>query len=489
MKRLRRPYMHSAFLPPGLVVDHWRVVSRQGRGTYGTVYQVVEVGREQAGPVAFKIAVYEGDRRFEREVSLLGRIHHPSVPRLLGYGEWGASPGVFYPYVVMEWVEGARLYDWAGAHSASSRRVLVMLSQVARALEATEQAGGVHRDVKGANVLVRAADGRAMLTDFGAGHYAGAETLTAHALPPGTPAYRSPEAWQFELRHGHEARAHYPARPTDDLFALRVTAYRLVTGEYPPPTEPGVEGADIWHVEGAGPRPPMALNPRVEPQLSALVLKMLSVSPKARGTVRQMAEALEQAARSAGLGADQPLFGWERVEGGRRTAVASSKAEEPAQQHQAAAGRVPSREASGNLAGALWVAVQVLVVFVVLSRPEPEPELEDLEPMPMLAQEEALDAGAADAGTVGLGDAVSEAPVAIAAPVPFQRAFGADLPKGPLPGQRRPPCGRGRVEINEACWMKLDERPPDCPEGDSYEWRGACYAPVFSSRRPATSNP
>jgi hypothetical protein len=101
MKELRRPYLHSSFLPPEMVVDRWRILGRQGRGTYGTVYRAEEVGREHAGPVAFKIAVYEGDPRFKKEVGLLGRIHHPSVPGLLGYGEWRASPGVFYPYVVM----------------------------------------------------------------------------------------------------------------------------------------------------------------------------------------------------------------------------------------------------------------------------------------------------------------------------------------------------------------------------------------------------
>ncbi|MBN1204892.1 MAG: serine/threonine protein kinase [Myxococcaceae bacterium] len=486
MKNLRTPYVHPAFLPPELVVDHWRVLSRRGRGTYGAVYQAVEVGREQAGPVAFKIAVYEGDRRFEREVELLGRIHHPSVPRLLGYGAWRGPTGLFFPYVVMEWVEGACLYDWASAHKPTSRQVLVMLSQVARALEATEEAGGVHRDVKGANVLVRQADGRAMLTDFGAGRYAGAETLTLYALPPGTAAYRSPEAWQFDLRHGLQSRAHYPASATDDLFALGVTGYRLVTGEYPPPTEPGVDGADIWHVEGAGPRPPMALNPRVEPQLSALILKMLSVRPNARGTVRGMAEALEQAAKSAGLGADQPLFGWERVEEAVKPAAARSEAEEPVQQPRAAAGRVPSREPSGAWAVPLAVAALVLLA-VVMSRPEPEPDLEAPEPLPMLVQEEGRDAGTADAGTVGLSDIVLEVPVAIAAHEPDWSVSSTDIPKEPLQGQRRPPCIKGLVEIRGGCWLKHDSRPPDCPDF-AYEWGTGCYVPVFSRARPRTTS-
>jgi serine/threonine protein kinase len=49
--------------------------------------------------------------------------------------------------------------------------VLQVLAQLARALEATHACHAVHRDVKGDNVRVRSADGRAVLLDFGAGNY------------------------------------------------------------------------------------------------------------------------------------------------------------------------------------------------------------------------------------------------------------------------------------------------------------------------------
>jgi serine/threonine protein kinase len=55
-------------------------------------------------PVALKVAQWAEDPRFEREVGLLSRVHHPSLPQLLDRGWWRSSTGEVYPYLVMEWI-------------------------------------------------------------------------------------------------------------------------------------------------------------------------------------------------------------------------------------------------------------------------------------------------------------------------------------------------------------------------------------------------
>jgi serine/threonine protein kinase len=102
-----------AMLPPGIQVGSWRVVNLHGSGSYGVVYRVERAGQEDAGPFALKVAKHPLDPRFEREWALLSRIRHVNVPRFEVQG-WVTLPGgVPYPYVVMEWVEGVPLYEWA----------------------------------------------------------------------------------------------------------------------------------------------------------------------------------------------------------------------------------------------------------------------------------------------------------------------------------------------------------------------------------------
>ncbi|HEX8701883.1 MAG TPA: serine/threonine-protein kinase, partial [Myxococcaceae bacterium] len=231
MKRNAALELNPASLPVGTVVGPWRVEGWAGRGSYGAVYRAVRVGREEAGSVALKLAVHPEDPRFEREVNLLSRLRHPNVPSHLGHGVWRLPGGAEHPYLAMQWIQGSPLYDWAAQRNPTSRQVLRVLAQATRALEAVHAAGAVHRDVKGANVLVRLGDGRVFLSDFGSCRYAGASTLTPRAFPVGTPAYRGPEPWRFALRFLNVPTARYKATPADDLFALGVTAYRLVTDE------------------------------------------------------------------------------------------------------------------------------------------------------------------------------------------------------------------------------------------------------------------
>ncbi len=446
-------------LSPGTQIGAWWVLGFRGRGIYGTVYAVQRVDREQAGPAALKLAIYPADPRFERETELLARIRHPSVPRLIDSGLWRAPSGGSHPFVVMECVEGVPLYTWAERRNPSSRQVLAVLAQAAGALQATHEVSSVHRDVKGDNMLVRHSDGRLFLTDFGTGYFAGATRLTPMPMLPGTPAYRSPEMWQYIQRAGPDANAPLMARPADDVFALGVTAYRLVTETYPPFTDPCTPEGQLWRTGGV--TPPRQLNPRVDAQLNALILRMLSPRPEERGTAGELAAAMERGVAHAGPSADTPLFE-------RETQAASEWTEGE---------RVKARSWLPWLAAAMALGLWPGKPGWLRTKP------------PLTA-----DRGGgsnADGDAVSLGDsAVSSSDAPAKAP---KDAIAKELPKQPQPGQLRPDengyCRKDLVALNGGCWLKLNVKPDECRGHDVYLYQGGCYFPIPASRPQPTSEP
>ncbi|MDY7226036.1 serine/threonine protein kinase [Hyalangium rubrum] len=458
-------------LRSGTRIGNWRLSALRGRGTYGAVYSAVSADVELA---ALKLAIYPRDPRFEREVELLCRIRHPGVPRLLDAGWWRHPVGRLHPYLVMEWVEGVSLYAWAAARNPSSRQVLGLLAQAARALQATHEVSGVHRDIKGTNVLVRPTDGRLFLTDFGSGYFSGASRLTPLPMLPGTPAYRSPEAWYSIQSAGPLATSPALARPADDVFSLGVMAYRLVTNEYPPFTNPHLEEGRCWRPGGGGPRPPRQLNPRVDAQLNALILRMLSVQPAERGTAGELAEAMERGVAHAGPSADAPLF--ERETRAPEAAQADATAHDHGEQRQA---EEPARTVVSRVRRWLpWLtAVGALWLWPA------EPGSVRTEEYPSMAH----DAKRA----TSVGDTALSASAA-SSNVPNREAIALEIPKQPLPGQRKPDgkgrCIKHQIALNGGCWWKVDLEVDDCP-GTGYVYQGGCYIPIFLPGRQPTSAP
>jgi eukaryotic-like serine/threonine-protein kinase len=387
----------------------------------------------------------------------------------------------------MEWIRGRPLYEWARMHNPTCREVLRVLAQVAWALEVLHRGECLHRDVKGDNILVEP-EGRAVLTDFGSGTWKGAPPLTERVVPPNTREYRSPESLRFEWGNWRTQGAHYESRPADDLYALGVTAYRLVTGVYPPPgTDPEALKAQ-FQVPLPQRRPPHEFNRRVVPKLSALIERMLAKEPEARGTAREVAEAAESAAEHARAEANVPFLDLEwpdakaravpihalPVSGAARPVIEATPAKTVLVRRKHLVRSWPRRP------GFAAATFGLLAVGTCWMSPGPQGE------QPALVQAEAP-----DAGTRGLGDSTSTTRLTPREPsvAPGNKSIAQQVPDEPLPGQMRAPCrGQGQLEINGGCWRRFAD-PPPCEDG-IYEWKGACYWPVQRPRvQPRTSKP
>ena len=467
MDRAPAPAPHPAHLPPGSVVGSWRVVGWAGRGVHGAVYRAVPIGREHAQPVALKLALLPRDPRMAREVELLSRLRHSSIPRLVEHGQWQSPFGVPHPYIIMEWVDGVPLYDWAQQHAPSPSRVLRMLAQLASALHELHSHGGVHRDVKGGNILVRHSDSRAFLTDFGSSTYEGATTLTPPAFVPGTPAYRSPEAALIELRSLRDPQVRYTAGPADDLYALGVTACQLVTGDYPALGVAYQDERGNWQVESVVPPPALLDDTRVPAPLQELILRMLSVRPEKRGTAAELAGLLERAAERLAPVSAAPSH-----------AKLSPQAKPFKLRAHLSAWRLGLATAAAALALATWA---VWGVF----RHSGE--------SPVVARREDSKADRADAGTAGLGDAASISSEDKASSSSAPEAMTQDALPQPVPGQARPDA-KGRcphkrqVLLNGACWSEASWEQEECAGVKGQMFKGICYVPFIPPGRPPTSD-
>jgi len=453
------PEQPRPLLPPGFEVGSWRVEAWHGQGAYGAVYRAVRVGQEQAGPVALKFSVHPWDGRMVREARLLARLEHPCVPRLLDHGMLRLLDNTQHPWLVMEWIDGAPLYAWAQQHSPSHLEVCLLLAQLARVLEMLHAGGAVHRDIKGDNVLVRLSDGRPCLIDFGSAHVQGEERLTWHSLPPFTLAYLSPQAALFDLSLIRQPHGYYFPSPADDLFALGVTAYRLVMGHYPPALQRHRDDAGHWSVECPDFRPLLDTAPRVQPLLREWILRLLSQVPEERGSAALLAQALEAEVAEL-MKAPQPARAQASESLPPAVPAAPSAAEGPRRF------RVPRPPRAFRPWLALVAVAGVALLFWSQSRalfvsPEHVP----------------------DAGTAAVGQSASSTPP------PREQPLSEDGPlipgRGPPRHQARPDakgqCPLTRhVIFNGLCWVELASMTAEeCARSGHILLKGKCYAPVL----------
>jgi eukaryotic-like serine/threonine-protein kinase len=213
----------------GDVIDgKYRLVRPLGEGGMGVVWvarhTVVDVD------VAIKLIPLrpEIDRsalagRLLQEVRTAVRVAHPSICRILDFGETHLGD----PFVVSELLHGAPLADVLGREPRMPAvRAVQLLLPIADALALAHARGIVHRDVKPENIfLARDVVGRIepKLLDFGIAHFTDGDGPTAQERTLlGTPDYMSPE----------QARG-AATSPRTDVWSLSIVLYRAITGNTP----------------------------------------------------------------------------------------------------------------------------------------------------------------------------------------------------------------------------------------------------------------
>lgn len=250
----------------GQTVGAYRFERALGVGGMGTVWLARRSDGRFEGAVAIKLlhlAVLDrlGQERFRREGTLLARLSHPHIARLLDAGVTPAGQ----PYLVLEYVDGMPVDRYAAARALDVDARLRLFLDIAAAVAHAHEHLVVHRDLKPTNILVDR-DGHAKLLDFGvatlqAADAAAVPTRTGTAL---TPEYAAPEQITGE-----------PITPATDVYALGVLLFQLIVGRHPTADPDMTEAAVL-----------LALAERDAPRPSDAVARL----PDTEGSARLFAE-------------------------------------------------------------------------------------------------------------------------------------------------------------------------------------------------------
>jgi tetratricopeptide (TPR) repeat protein len=218
--------------PAGLAgqrLGAYTLESPLGQGGMGTVWLARRSDGRFEGRVAVKLlnlALIDpiGTERFRREGTVLARLSHANIARLLDAGVTDGGQ----PYLVLEHIEGTRIDRYCDEHRLARDGRLSLFLDVLEAVAHAHASLIVHRDLKPSNILVTAA-GAVKLVDFGIAKLleddtsgAGTSTLTDVGGRALTLEYAAPE----QVTGGAITTA-------TDVYALGVLLYVLLSDRHP----------------------------------------------------------------------------------------------------------------------------------------------------------------------------------------------------------------------------------------------------------------
>ena len=222
----------------GSVIKGRFVIEKQlGKGGMGTVFKARDRIKEEAQDTDPYVAIKVLNKEFrnhpqalitlQREATKSQSLRHPNIIAVNDFDRDGTVV-----YMQMELIRGQSLSDYIRRFrqgGASREDAYPIIMEMAAGLAYAHGREIVHSDFKPGNVFLTE-DNRVKILDFGiarAVQYgrvgrASQEDFDAGELGALTPGYAS-----LEMLNGE------PPDPSDDVYALAVTAYQLLSGDHP----------------------------------------------------------------------------------------------------------------------------------------------------------------------------------------------------------------------------------------------------------------
>lgn len=243
-----KPSPPSPPIPPPI---RWRKGELIGCGAFGHVYVGMNLDSGEllavkqvliAASSASKEKAQAHVKELEEEVKLLKDLSHPNIVRYLGTVREEDTLNI-----LLEFVPGGSISSLLGKFGAFPEAVIrTYTEQILLGLEYLHKNGIMHRDIKGANILVDN-KGCIKLADFGASkQVVELATMTGAKSMKGTPYWMAPEVI---LQTGHSFSA--------DIWSVGCTVIEMATGKPPWSQQYQQEVAALFHIGTTKSHPPI----------------------------------------------------------------------------------------------------------------------------------------------------------------------------------------------------------------------------------------
>lgn len=229
---------HHGPLEPGAVIKKRFVLEKVlGKGGMGLVFGAIDRRKEEARDpnprVALKVLNADFQRHpqafmaLQREARKAQTLAHPNVVTVFDFDRDGDAV-----YMTMELLQGRSLDSMtreARGKGIKREVALPIIRGIAEGLAYAHRKGIVHSDLKPGNVFITEEEGAAKILDFGIARAvpsmnteASRDVFDAGSLGAYTEAYATDEMIDGVDPH-----------PADDMYALGIIAYELLTGFHP----------------------------------------------------------------------------------------------------------------------------------------------------------------------------------------------------------------------------------------------------------------